>query len=110
MEKQDSTIKGMTDFFEISVENLDPKEDKKKSSVAAKKSKKSHRKRKQEDSVSNNIESSKKFPVEHSSVKKYCILQAKCSHTMNKCKDLRSSINRRREKTQVSWKGQPWPK
>ena len=35
-----STIKEMTDFFEIKVESLGPKEDKKKSSAAAKKNKK----------------------------------------------------------------------
>ena len=33
----DSTVKEMTDFFEHSVENLEPKEDKNKSSAAVKK-------------------------------------------------------------------------
>ena len=33
----DSTIKEMTDFFETSVENLEPKWDKKKSAAATKK-------------------------------------------------------------------------
>ena len=62
----DSTAKEMTDFFEIRVENLEPKEEKKKSSAAAKKTKdkKSLKKRKQEDSNSRTVESSKESSVE----------------------------------------------
>ena len=41
----DSTIKGMTDFFETRVENLEPKKEKKKSSAGAKKSLKKAKKR-----------------------------------------------------------------
>ena len=52
----------MTNFFEIRVENLEPKEEKKKSSAADKKShKKSAKKWKWEDSNSNIVESSVEF-------------------------------------------------
>ena len=63
----DSTIKRMTNFFGIIVENLDPKEEKKKSSAAAKNymDEKSLKKRKQEDSYASAIKSSKDSSVEH---------------------------------------------
>ena len=55
----DSTIKEMTDIFEITVENLKPKEEKKFFSAAAKKLVKKAKKRKREDSTSSVVESSK---------------------------------------------------
>ena len=50
----DSTVKDMTDFFEIKLENLEPKKEKKKFSTVAKKpkDKKSTKKRKRADSNS----------------------------------------------------------
>ena len=74
----DSIVKEMTDFFETRLENLEPKE----SSVATRKSKdkKSTKKRKQADSNSSIVESIKEFSVEPKTVKKYCILNGKCSH------------------------------
>ena len=84
----DSTIKEVSDFFETRVENLEPKEDKVKSSAAAKKTLKKAKKLKWEESNSSVVESSEHFFVEHWPNRKYCILQGKCSHSMDYCNDL----------------------
>ena len=85
----DSAVNEMTDFFETRVENLEPKEKKKKLSGAAKKSKdkKSTKKRKREDSNSSVIESSEYSSMEYRTLRTYCVLHGKCSHSTYKCKD-----------------------
>ena len=68
----------MTDIFETSVENLEPKGEKKKSFAATEKSHtKSAKKRKQEDSDSSVVESSTESSVKHWPNRKYCILHGK---------------------------------
>ena len=89
-----------SDFFEIRVQNLEPKEDKKKFSVASKKSEKSHkkRKRKRDDSDSSVLECSEESTEARRPVKKYCILHGKCSHSTGNCKDLRAMVNKHKQK------------
>ena len=95
----DSTIKERTDFFEIRVENLEPKEEKKKSSADTKKSKKkSAKKRKQEDSDSSIVESSEESTVDHRPNRKYYILHCKYSHSIDNYKDLYAMINKHKQK------------
>ena len=88
----------MTDFFEPRVENLEPKEDKKKSSAAAKKSFKKIKKRKQQESDSSVVESRKESTEARWTSKKYCILHGKCSHSSDRCKNLRAMVNKHKQK------------
>ena len=90
----DSTIKEMTDFFEIKVWNLELKEEKKIFSAAAKRTLKKIKERKREDSDSSVIESSKEFTLARRPSKKYFILHDKCSHSSDSCKDLCAMVNK----------------
>ena len=96
----DCIVKEMTVFFDTGVEILELKEDKKKSSVAAKKfkDKKSAKKSKQVDSDSSVMEYSQETSLKHKQVKKYCILHGKCSHTIDKCKELHAMLNKHKQK------------
>ena len=96
----------MSAFFETRVENLEPKEDRKNSSVAVKKSKdkKSIKKKKQEDLVYCIVESSKDSSMEYRMIKKCCILYGKCSHSTDKCKDLRAMVNKHKQRKKRNFK------
>ena len=102
----DPTIKEMTDFFETRVENSEPKGEKRKSSATAKKSKdkKSNKKRKRADSDSSVVDSSEELSVERQPNRKYFILNCKCSHSMDNCKDLLAMINKHKEKKKKIYK------
>ena len=93
-------VKEMTDFFDTRVEHLKSKEDKKKSSSVDNKGKEnnSNKKRKQADSDSSVIESSWESSVKDRTIKKYCILYGKCSHSTDNCKDLRGTVNKHKQK------------
>ena len=89
-----STFKEMTGFFEIRVENLEPKEEKRKSSMFSKKSKdkKSIKKRKRVDSNSSVVESI------------LFILRGICSDSTDNCEDLHAIINKHKEKKKKNFK------
>ena len=103
----DSTLKEMTDFFETRVKNLKPKEDEKKSSAVSKKKKdnKSIKKQKRVDSTASVVETSEES-VHHRFRKTYCILYRICSHTTNKCKNLKVLINKQKQKEKKKFKEQ----
>ena len=104
----DSTIKEMTDFFEIRVENMEPKEDKKNSSAASKKSKKSTKKTKREDSNSDVVESTEESTEAHRPIKKYCILHGKCGHSTENCKDLHAMLNKHTQIQKMNFRNYGW--
>ena len=88
-----------SNFFETRVVNLEPKEEKNKSSAGTKKSnKKSLKKKKQEDSDSCVVESSEESTEACRPSKKYCILQSKCSHSTDSCRDLCAMVNKHKQK------------
>ena len=92
----DSTIKEMTNIFETRVKNIASKEEREKSSAPAKKPKDKLliKKRRQEDPNSSVVESSQDASLKHRPFKTYCIIHGKCSHTMDKNKDMRAMINK----------------
>ena len=94
----------MSDFFETRVENLEPKEDRKKSSSASKKPRKALKKRKREDSDSSVVESSDESTEARCTVRKYCILHGKCSHSTYNYKDLRAMVNKHKQKKKKPFK------
>ena len=88
----DSTIKEMTDFFETRVESLEPREEKKK------KDEKSNKKRIRDNFDTSVVESGEESAVDHRQVKKYSMLQGKCSHTTGNSKDLKPLVNKHKKK------------
>ena len=90
---------------ETRVENLEPNEEKKNSSATAKKStKKSLEKHKQEDSGSSIVESSKESIEACHPSKKCCIVNRKCSHSTDSCKDLRAMVSKHKQKKKKNFK------
>ena len=94
----ESTVKEMTDLFEIRVENLKLTKDKKKSFAAACKSKekKSLKKCKRTDYNSSVVQSSEESSVERQLNKKFYMLHG--NHFTDKCKDLNAMINKHKQK------------
>ena len=54
--------------------------------------------RKRNDSDSSVVESSKESSEELQSVEKYCILDGKCSHATNKCKNPKALPNKHKKR------------
>ena len=87
----DSTIKEMTDFFETREEKLEPKEKEKNLLQLPRNLRIRSPPRKKNEKTSTPL--SKKYFVEHRTMKRYCNFHRKCSHSKDKSMDLRAMKN-----------------
>ena len=88
----------MTNSFETSAENLEPRDDKKCLLLPPRKSR-TRKATKKDDSNSSVVESCEESLIKHRpAVKKYCTLYGKYSHTADKCKDLKDLVHKHKQK------------
>ena len=88
----------MTDFFKSRVETLELREDKKKIFISLQENQKKTQEKEKGSLRLQCRRVQRRINKARRPTRKYCILDGKCSHSTDKCKDLRAMVNKHKQK------------